>query len=139
MGFNFALDNFFWSWTYHSHHKMKSNNFTKKINHLSQYQSKKWIKLMSFIEPKCQLHKKKWKCSHILWFQNDAWFFMKNLSYTVILKFVEISLLVCHSFTETVKLVSENWSWFVGPFPIFWTYRKIMTKKYIPDCRWRRL
>ena len=44
---------------------------------------------------------------------------MKNLSSIVILKIVEKYLLICHSYTETLKLVSENWSWFVNLYQFF--------------------
>ena len=96
--------------------KINLSQFHKKSEPVFTVSHKKVKMLVSFIEPKCQFHKKKWKCSYLGWFQNDKWFFMKNLSSMVILKLVEKSLLICHSFTETVKLVTENWSWIVHFF-----------------------
>ena len=124
LGLNFTLHNFV--------------NFTKKVFFFHSF-TQKSENVESFIEPKWQFRKKKWKCSHLWWFQNDAWFFMKNISSMVILKTVEKSLFLCHSFTETVKLVTENWSWIVYFYSIFDHIAKIMTKKFIPDFRWRRL
>ena len=99
--------------------KINLSQFHKKSEPVFTVSHKKVKMLVSFIEPKCQFHEKKWKCSYLEWFQNDKWFFMKNLSSMVILKLVEKSLLICHSFTETVKLVTENWSWIVHFFQFF--------------------
>ena len=90
LGFDSTLDNFLFEPVFTLSHKdvkmlvRKSEN----VNLFSQFHTKKW-KCGWVSSMKFESFKEKWKCSLLLWFQNDAWICMKNFSSSVILKLVE--------------------------------------------------
>ena len=102
-----------------SHQKVKILlSFIDEIWNFQKKWKSYWVSLIKY-----KSFKKKWKCSLVLWFQNDAWIFMKNLIYGNFETCRKVTL-ICHSFTETVKLVSEIWSWIAN----FVTYMNIPEK-----------